>query len=379
MRTKLFAIVLTLFALCAVASAQGYSIRANGRYNLRAAPSLQGRFIETVPPGTVLHVVGEHDRWLKINRNGAEVWMAGWLGYTRVADDGQTGPSQQTPQIDNCCFVDRQCTTDQQWTDGYWAFQNGQCAAPTQTQTQTQVPTQPVTSTSSQIDNCCFTGWQCHSDEDWRNGYHAFQNNQCVASQPQTSSQPVTDIPTGIDNCCRVNRQCHSDDEWTRGWLHFKHFQCNVPPASQGVSIRGSQTFVSQIKAGFRMLRDRAPKWWIYATTGLNTIKMIPDGGVSAVDTETRTYQETLYEVLRDGTGEAGQIYVIYGIVHEACHVHRDRAGYRYYGEEKREEKACLQASLDALREINPASRSTIDWLQWSIDVIDDPEHQWWH
>ncbi len=25
--------------------------------------------------------------------------------------------------IDNCCFVDRQCHSDQDWVNGYWAFQ----------------------------------------------------------------------------------------------------------------------------------------------------------------------------------------------------------------------------------------------------------------
>ena len=33
-------------------------------------------------------------------------------------------------QIDNCCFVDRQCGSNQEWINGYHAYQNGQCAVP---------------------------------------------------------------------------------------------------------------------------------------------------------------------------------------------------------------------------------------------------------
>ena len=35
-------------------------------------------------------------------------------------------------QVNNCCSIDRQCTTDEEWTAGYYAFQNNQCAAPAQ-------------------------------------------------------------------------------------------------------------------------------------------------------------------------------------------------------------------------------------------------------
>lgn len=35
-------------------------------------------------------------------------------------------------QVDNCCFVDRECTTDDEWVSGYYAYQNNECAAPPQ-------------------------------------------------------------------------------------------------------------------------------------------------------------------------------------------------------------------------------------------------------
>ena len=128
MKTKLIAAIITVFILCNVASAQDYDIRIEHYTNLRASHSVQSAIIETAPAGTILQVIGSVNRWLRINRNGNEVWMASWVGHTRVQGSEET-VSQPANNIDNCCFVDRQCNSDQQWTDGYWAFQNGQCTA----------------------------------------------------------------------------------------------------------------------------------------------------------------------------------------------------------------------------------------------------------
>ncbi|MCY4070755.1 MAG: hypothetical protein OXG60_05620 [Chloroflexi bacterium] len=86
---------------------------------------------------------------------------------------------QTSSQTNNCCSIDRQCNTDEEWIRGWWAFRNNQCAAASQQQQQ-QSP--------SQINNCCFTGWQCDADQDWTSGYFAFQHNQC-ASQSQWEEQ----------------------------------------------------------------------------------------------------------------------------------------------------------------------------------------------
>ena len=177
-------------------------------------------------------------------------------------------------QIDNCCFVDRQCSSDQEWTNGYWAFQNGQCAAPAPSgqpanssapvdnccgfdrqcstdaewlsgwhayqnnqcaapaQPQSAPPTQPVASTPANVDNCCFVDRQCNTDLEWMAGWHAYQNGQCAApAQPQSAppTQPVASTPANVDNCCFVDRQCHSDQEWTDGYLAFQNGQCAAP------------------------------------------------------------------------------------------------------------------------------------------------------
>ena len=130
----------------------------------------------------------------------------------------------------------------------------------------------------------------------------------------------------------------------------------------------------TQVSNALRLLQDRAPQWWKYSTSGLNVIKMVAEGSISAVYVDSKTYQDTLSEVMKDGTGEAGLVYVIFGIVHEACHVHE---GHRFK-QIVEEEKACMEASLHALQQVNPADRSTIEWIKWIIANIYDPEVQWW-
>ncbi len=130
--------------------------------------------------------------------------------------------------IDNCCSVDRQCHSDRDWIDGYYAFQNNQCPAPAQSQ--------PASNAPAQIDNCCFVDRQCSTELQWIAGYHAYQNNQCAApAQTQTvaSSQPSGAAPAQIDNCCYVDRQCSTDLEWRGGYHAYQNNQCVVPGQTQ--------------------------------------------------------------------------------------------------------------------------------------------------
>ncbi len=121
MKLKSFALVFLALLISAAASAQEYSIRVTYNTNLRATYSLKGRIVETALAGAVLPVFGSYGRWLKINRNGRDLWMADWVPHSRVAG------SQPPANIDNCCFVDRQCVSDQEWRQGYWAYQRAEC------------------------------------------------------------------------------------------------------------------------------------------------------------------------------------------------------------------------------------------------------------
>lgn len=124
-RFRLISTLIAATLLCGVASAQEFSVRANRGLNLRAEPSLNADIADTVSSGAVLQVEDTSGRWLKIRRDGGHAWLADWVNYTRIEDD-----TASDSEIDNCCFIDRQCNTDSEWISGYWAFQNKHCRAP---------------------------------------------------------------------------------------------------------------------------------------------------------------------------------------------------------------------------------------------------------
>ena len=66
------------------------------------------------------------------------------------------------------------------------AYRRNECSAPAQSPQQTAP--QPVTSTAAKVDNCCFINRQCTTDAEWQAGYWAYrQDNQCVAAPPPTA------------------------------------------------------------------------------------------------------------------------------------------------------------------------------------------------
>ena len=327
MKTRLLAVMLTLFLLCTVASAQEeYQIRTDANVNLRATYSLEGEIVEAVPAGTILQVVGMFNRWLKINRNGNDVWLADWVNFSRVADGSQTQSRTETQtqsQIDNCCFVDRQCHSDAEWTSGYWAFQNNQCAAPLQSRL--QISSQPANSSTGTIDNCCFIGWQCNSDEEWARGHFAF---------------------------------------------HIDH--CDVPA---GLIIEGPENFLARVKEVLRFLENRSPEWYAYALSGLDKIRLFEEPNVSAIRPRTRTWRVSPNRFF-NRTGESGIISLASAMVHEACHVYRYQSGLKSGGYEG--EKACLQVQIEATVTFDD-SGGLVAGLRRVLEYIDDPEYQWWH
>ncbi|MDE2858954.1 MAG: SH3 domain-containing protein [Chloroflexota bacterium] len=308
-----------LFLFCSLASAQSYAIRIAFDTNLRAAASLQARVVETAPAGTSLNVIGSDNRWLRVNRNGSEVYMADWVTYTRVESSGETQSAlRPASNIDNCCFVDRQCHSNEDWINGYQAFQNGQCAAPAVTQTQTS--TQPNT---SQVDNCCYLDWNCASDDDWLAGFHAFRLKQC---------------------------------------LH------------RGLAIEGNKAFVAKIERALDILKRRAPAWYDYSIRGLDKIKEVPASVHTGVHVAGRTFNISPIHTV-DRPGERTALWLAGIIVHDACHVHQFEAGLAY--SHLAGERACLEIQLEALALIYPNTRDPFG-LRVLLENIEDPEYQWW-
>ncbi|MCY3780025.1 MAG: hypothetical protein OXG78_06935 [Chloroflexi bacterium] len=415
MKVKMLVVLMIVYVLQAVTAAQDYQIQVTFNTNLRASNSLTSRIVETAPGGAILHVVGEHGRWLQIDHNGNQVWMARWVRHSRFGSVRQPVSLTQA-QIDNCCFVDRQCNSDQEWTDGYWAFQNGRCAAPAQTQPQVQPGTQPQPSTPTgrdipdDIDNCCNLDRECHTDEEWAAGWAAFQNHECVyelhqflgipvpGAQPASGSNNCCTAPGWLcqhdehfdagyrayrnlkhcspqvrslylpyykhiydtDNCCNLGRECHTEADWQRGYTDFRYFRCalDIPVVnSVPVQIHGNQDFIDHWIAGFSLLKAQSPRFYDYAIAGINSIieETLVDARCEVICGRDKTVycRWDDHVIYRDHKEIALTASVI---VHEACHCHRDMKGY-YTGPTYWEtELPCNKAQEDLMKELDPGN-----------------------
>lgn len=316
-----YVIVMLWLALCHNVLAQPYHIRADANINLRTCAGIGCRIVEIVPPGTVLPVIGQLNRWLKVDRGGLDLWMADWVDYTRVESSPAESSSPQ-PQVDNCCYIDRQCQSEEDWIDGYHAFRNRECRLP--------LSSLAAGESSSQIDNCCFIGWLCDDSEDWTSGYHAFQNSQC-----------------------------------------------HLP---QGVIIEGSAGFVDQVIAGFNLLRDSAPVWYRYATGGLDEVRQTPDA--LDIHLDARTFDLNYGDQPPAGSSpEEHNIWTASIFVQGACYVYQHETGF--VGDPDRPWLAaleCTQTQLEAVQAIVPDEprHRWIRWLQRVIENIEDPTYWWW-
>ena len=301
MKAKLIAVAIALCLLINPAWAQDYSIRTEANTNLRSGPGLDQDWVETAPAGDVLQVTGRRGRWLKINRNGRELWMASWVRHSRVHGDQRAAGAD----IDNCCFLDRQCSSQEEWESGYWAFQNQQCAVQ-------PIPASPKSSASQSapsVDNCCFASLRCASDQDWQRGYLAYQRNQCK----------------------------HPD-----------------------VRIIGGARFVGQVEAALDLLKARAPAWYAYTIKELKTINAVPEG-IVGVDVNLRVFHlPPNHAYLHNNANLDDALVWLAGVlVHEACHIYRDKEGWAYGTafERFREEVFCQTVQIQALDVFDPKKR----------------------
>jgi len=329
MKARVFIGALAAFLLCPIASAQNYHIRVTNNSNLRAGHSLQSKIVETAPAGTVLNVIGRFNRWLKINSNARDLWLADWVAYTRVSGAESPATAPQPSQIDNCCFVDRQCNSDADWVSGYWAFQSNQC------------PT-PSTPKSSPV---------------------------------QTANGSSISLPAGADNCCQASgAACSSNEDWIRGYLAFQKGQCKHP----AVVIDGSPRFVARVEAALDMLKAGAPEWYAYTINELKNIRETPEG-ILGVNTQMRSFAlpPSHAYLWNDADVESAVVWLAGVLVHEACHIYREKAGYPYGTELERfrEEVVCQAIQIEALEVFDPQKRFS-DYLQGLISDFFGRGHQ---
>ena len=372
MNKRLGCIILTALLLLPGlgASAQTYSIRLQFNTNIRAEPSLSGQRLETAPAGTVLQVLAEFNKWLKVNRGG-EAWMASWVSHERVA-------AARPAATDNCCGIDRQCHQEQDWIDGYFAFQRGECGAPVQS---SQSPAPAATNTSAAIDNCCFVDRQCQSDHEWTEGYWAFQRGQCGA--PNQAS------PAG--NCCDTGWRCAREHEWIYGHWAARHNRCFARPnalpaqpfgpyANHGHIHIGELTpgFATMVNDGFELLRAKTPIYYAYVVNAVNQVREIHCcrsgvyGASGIVDYHHGPFSATKPYKRQDAYTTAELL------VHEACHVYQDREGRGVGGEHGwLNEYECQLFTLDSARRMGGVSQNIDAWHAFLNDPM-NRAHWWW-
>lgn len=321
MRLKILILACLASLLCATTSAQAYSVRVTFNTNLRASYSLSARVLDTAPAGVALNVAGSHENWLRVDWMGRQMWLAGWVPMTRL------DAPQSSANIDNCCYVDRQCASDHDWTAGYWAYQNNQCGAP-------------------------------------------------ATTEALTPAQPETSVPENVDNCCFVDRQCRTDHEWTQGFWDFQNHQCGAPGShARAVQVEGSAGFIHMVDRAFQLLQEWAPEWYTYVVSALSKVRQDPGSPSSGIYIDSRTYGvgtniQTIAEV-----SSYNVVDMVGGLAHEACHVHQWWDGTATAG--WRNEIGCLHAQLAATEAVDPLDRQS-PWLRDLIANIENPEYWWW-
>ncbi len=303
----------------------------SGDMNIRAGASSNSRIVATAGAGDSFAVRqsqhGEAWCWLDVGLG----WMA---KTTRVASSPPplSAPAQPQANINNCCFVDRQCDTESEWTSGYWAYQNNECPVAVQPVPQSQ-SAQPAPQSAlqsaqqsahqAQIDNCCYIDRQCHSETDWNRGYQAFQNNLCsAASAPGSRNLPV---------------------------------------------IEGDASFRAQVIRAFEFLQGNSPKWFDYIFAKIHKIVGVhfgPEqdahfGGeiVGMVNSGDRVVKISIKHAQR---ARNDLPLLISTFVHEACHLHQfDSGRYSYWDwiSPIEVEQECYQMEALALSEIAPGHR----------------------
>lgn len=231
-------------------------------------------------------------------------------------------------QGDNCCGIDRECQTNQEWSDGYWAYQNKECVASASPQ---------ADASSSDVDNCCFVDRQCHTNQEWSDGYWAFQNGQCAAPVQSQHAQPQAQTADSsasvVDNCCFIGWECHSNDDWTRGYNAYQNNQCgsgaitntsiiNLP------AIEGSAWFRQQVLDAFEFLRAVSPKWFHYTATKIRIIVEAPGLTDKHGEKPYANVQASSGRVQVDPDAIREGAWPLHNVlVHEACHVHQWDSG----------------------------------------------------
>jgi hypothetical protein len=306
-----------------VASSQSFHVRVDSDTNLRDANSLDGIIVETIPAGTVLPVINWATDWLKVVRGSNRLWMADWVSYTIVEVDQDAEGNTANPTLaarhapaESCCAIEWLCENERTQVSAGWAYQFGRCHVET-----------AYLKPDYRVYNCCFLGRPCFGDAAWRAGYARFQDHQC---------------------------------------------------AVRSVEITGTDGFTQRMYRAFAMLKQRAPVWYAYAISGLDSIVEVEQSAATGADVRRRQFLESASALGFDAPGEAPIVWMASVLAHEACHVHLYEARvFPTTSTSAAEEKLCTEVQLIVADMVDPTDYFNAH-LQTLIDNIHNPAYQWW-
>ncbi len=106
-----------------------------GNMNIRENASTDSRVVATARWGDSFSVISSErgSTWCWVEIDGGWIAKTGRVRSTKPVQETQVQqqpaiqPAQQPANVNNCCFVNRECNSDQEWTDGYWAYQRNEC------------------------------------------------------------------------------------------------------------------------------------------------------------------------------------------------------------------------------------------------------------
>ena len=129
----------------------------------------------------------------------------------------------------------------------------------------------------SAVDNCCQVNRSCSADAEWIQGWNDYQAGLCPVSAPAGASQPAAPAPAptaDVDNCCQIGRACHTDADWIRGYNDYQAGQCGGgigPAPMSGSSSANHHSFSGSGKSATRAFTLTRGKWRFNPNLGRNT------------------------------------------------------------------------------------------------------------
>ena len=129
-----------------------------GNMNIRERATTSSRIVAKARWGDSFSVISSErgDTWCWLEIEDGWIARTSRVRLTRPTNNSPQvnqvqQPAQQPSNVDNCCFVNRECNSDQEWTDGYWAYKRNEC--PVTSQPTSSTPTQHIPPTRGEGGN----------------------------------------------------------------------------------------------------------------------------------------------------------------------------------------------------------------------------------